>query len=272
MATKLQSRFVDAGGLHIHYLEAGAGAPVVLLHGGLATAEMSWQTPLPDLARTWHVLAPDSRGHGGTINPADSLSYAQMADDVAAFIAALGLDRPAILGYSDGGQIALEFGLRHPGVAHALIFGGTVISPGDGYTEMLHDWGFPGPGEIDLPAIEKGMGDFFQTVRTAHGPKNEPDYYQRFLRQVSRLWLEVPTYTPEQLAAIAEPALVICGDRDGAAIAQAPRFIAALRQGELAVVPDGDHDAVNRPLFWAAVKDFLARHIGRDGRRTQWVS
>jgi pimeloyl-ACP methyl ester carboxylesterase len=255
-----QSKFVEANGLRIHYLEDGAGPPLLLLHGGLATAEMSWNEPLPDLAKSYRVLAPDSRDHGQTNNPAQSLSYAQMADDVAAFIDGLGLSPPAIFGYSDGGQIALEFGLRHPGKARSLVFGGTIVSMADGYLEMLHEWGFPEVGEVDLAALERGMGDFFQSIKISHGPTDQPDYYLGFLKQISELWLTVPTYDAGRLAMVTDPALVICGDRDGAAIIQAPTFAKALGKGELAVVPNTAHEAAMRPLFWESVKDFLVRH------------
>ena len=254
-----KSQFVEAGGLRIHYLEAGKGSPLILLHGGLATAE-SLSGPIADLAKTYRVLAPDSRGHGRTSNPGGTLGYAQMADDVAAFIDALKLERPAIVGYSDGGQIALEFGLRHPGKARALGFGGTITGMGDEYLETLHGWGFRRAGEVDFAQLEKSFGDFFTSIKQVHGPADEPDYWRGLLEAISTLWLSVPTYGPEVLATITDPALVITGDRDGAAMAQAVPFFRAMPKGELAVILKAEHEAVLRPLFWDSVKDFLGRH------------
>ena len=126
-----RSQTVDVDGMTVHYLEQGDGAPLILLHGGLATAGMSWTHAMPMLAGRYRVVAPDSRGHGGTDNPADHLGYDQMADDVARLIEAWGLERPVVVGYSDGAQVALEFGLRHPGVARALVLGGVVSEPHD---------------------------------------------------------------------------------------------------------------------------------------------
>jgi pimeloyl-ACP methyl ester carboxylesterase len=88
-----QSMTVAAAGLDIHMLVAGSGDPLILLHGGTATADMSWTTAMPRLAADWYVVAPDTRGHGRTANPADELSYQQLADDVAALIDAMELDR-----------------------------------------------------------------------------------------------------------------------------------------------------------------------------------
>jgi pimeloyl-ACP methyl ester carboxylesterase len=106
----------------LRYEERGTGTPLVLIHGGLASSAL-WEPHLPDLADDFRVITPDSRGHGRSTNPSGQLSYTQLADDVAALIAALGLVRPVVGGYSDGGQVALELGARHPGTAGALIVG-----------------------------------------------------------------------------------------------------------------------------------------------------
>jgi pimeloyl-ACP methyl ester carboxylesterase len=96
-----------ANGATLYHEEHGAGEPLVLIHGGLASSAM-WEPLLPGLIDRFRVITPDSRGHGRSTNPGGTLSYAQLADDVAALIAAFGLERPVVGGYSDGGQIALE--------------------------------------------------------------------------------------------------------------------------------------------------------------------
>ena len=121
---------IRANGLEIHYRELGQGPPLVLLHGGTLTSG-SWASHLPIFAERFRVLAPDSRGHGKTRNPAGHLSYRQMADDIAAFIEALGLEKPMVLGYSDGGQVALELGLHYPEL--------TDQCPGH-WRRLIHVW------------------------------------------------------------------------------------------------------------------------------------
>ncbi len=255
------SKFVDAGGLHIHYLEAGAGVPLILLHGGLATTEMSWTEVMPDLAGQFHVFAPDTRGHGKTDNPERMLSYAGMADDVLAFADALGLERPLILGYSDGGQTAIEFGLRHPGKARALVLGGVVVEATPAYFDGLRNWGFRAAGDVDLETMEQVFGPFFEAIKASHQVYGT-EYWREFILEISQLWVAgVPAYSDAQLASITDPTLVITGDRDDlGATEQAPRLLKALPKGELSVVPNMDHAAVSSPLFWAAVTDFLTRH------------
>jgi pimeloyl-ACP methyl ester carboxylesterase len=82
-------------GARLHYEEAGAGTTVVLIHGGLVSSAM-WAPVLPHLGDGLHVITPDSRGHGRSTNPSGELSYAQIADDLAALIEALGLVRPVV--------------------------------------------------------------------------------------------------------------------------------------------------------------------------------
>ena len=98
---------MQANGINIYVEQSGSGEPLLLLHAGTLNLN-SWENHIPIFAQHYTVIAPDSRGHGRTKNPLDTMSYRMLADDMAAFIRALGLDRPLICGYSDGGQIGLE--------------------------------------------------------------------------------------------------------------------------------------------------------------------
>lgn len=258
-----RSRTVDVDGMRVHVLERGEGIPLVLLHGGLATAETSWTDAMPLLAGRYRVVAPDARGHGGTDNPADHLAYDQMADDVARLIEVLELERPVVMGYSDGAQVALELALRHPGTARALVLGGVVSEPHDTYLEGLHRWGFPAPGEVDVPALTQEFGpEFFSETRAAHTTITDDEQWVRFLRHISTLWLTVPRYEEAQLATIIEPTLVITGDRDQmAGVDQALRLFRHIPGGELAVIPGADHGEEDQGLFWHTVRTFVDRHI-----------
>lgn len=103
--------YADANGLHMYYEVTGNSEPLVLLHAGAASSA-SWGEDITIFSQQFRVFALDLRGHGRTNNPAGKLSYPTMADDVAAFCAALGLAHPFICGHSDGGNVALELGMR----------------------------------------------------------------------------------------------------------------------------------------------------------------
>jgi pimeloyl-ACP methyl ester carboxylesterase len=255
-----ESKFVEAGGLRIHYLEAGAGTPLVLLHGGLATSEMSWSDILPRLVGRYHVFAPDTRGHGKTDNPGRTLAYPQFGDDLAAFIDTLGIESPLIFGYSDGGQAVLEFGLRHKRRARALVCGGIVAGQSPKALAELKGWGVLAPGQVDFAQMQRTFGPFFDAIQAAHTVYG-PEYWRELVTEISRLWIGVPTYSDEQLRSVEDQVLVITGDRDElGAIGDAPRLLNTLPRAELAVIPNAGHSAIQTPLFWDAVLDFLGRH------------
>jgi pimeloyl-ACP methyl ester carboxylesterase len=254
-------RRARVGMLDVHYWEHGTGQPVVLLHGGLATAEMSWRTAMEALAGRYRVVAPDARGHGGTNNPSDRLRYDQLADDVADLVDALALDRPFVIGHSDGGQVALEFGLRHPGRARGLVLSGTMTEPTPGYVGGVAGWGFTGPGTFDAAAIEASFGEDYEPTRLAHEHASDPERWSAFLGQIADLWLTLPSYTDEQLGTITDPTLVATGDRDELAdLVQAERLYRRIPGAELAIVPNAGHGAADEPIFWQIVLRFLSQH------------
>src|SRR5690349_12583033 len=123
MTQSENGHYVQANGLDIYYQEYGQGEPLILIHGGILTAE-SWGPYIAGLAEHYRVITADTRGHGRTKNSGGKLSFSLLAADVVAFIQALGLEKPLVFGYSDGGQTALEIGMHYPGVARAFVVGG----------------------------------------------------------------------------------------------------------------------------------------------------
>jgi len=121
-----QSEFAEAGGLRFHYRDwGGRGQPLLLLHG-LASNARIWDLTAPLLAGGFRVVALDQRGHGLTDKPDGGYDFASVSGDVAAFVQALGLVRPALVGHSWGANAALQFAADRPdGVsALALVDGG----------------------------------------------------------------------------------------------------------------------------------------------------
>ena len=107
----LQPRTIDAGGIETSYLEAGAGEPVVMLHGSGpgVSATANWQHNIGTLSQRFRVLAPDIVGFGGTDRPNDVVySLRAWTDHIWAFLDAHGIEKTAIVGNSLGGRIALQ--------------------------------------------------------------------------------------------------------------------------------------------------------------------
>src|SRR4051812_42472429 len=103
--TSAAGTYADVNGLHMYYETHGEGRPLVLLHGGLMSGEL-FAPILPTLTAGHQVIVPDLQGHGRTADIDRPLDMRLMADDMAALIDHLGLDRPDIVGYSLGGGVA----------------------------------------------------------------------------------------------------------------------------------------------------------------------
>jgi esterase len=114
-------RDIRANGLRLHYLDwGGVGPPIVLLHG-LRDQAHEWDPSAPALTPLGRVLAFDQRGHGESDIPADGFAPGDFAADLAAFCAALGLDRPVVVGHSLGGRVAYHFAAAYPDRLRALV-------------------------------------------------------------------------------------------------------------------------------------------------------
>jgi pimeloyl-ACP methyl ester carboxylesterase len=255
-------RYATLNDVKMYYEEYGSGEPLILLHGGTVTLSM-WQPHIPSFAQHFRVIAPDSRGHGRTNNPTGEFSYRLLADDVAAFIQALGLTKPLICGYSDGGQIALEIGMHYPNLTRALVVGAAWYKFSEVYLDFLKEFGFEGPGVVNIEQIRRAMPDFVEFWQTEHSRANDPDYWQTLLRQISTMWWTPLGYTAEDFQKIAKPTLILMGDRDGTIeLEQAVEMYQLIPNAELAILPNATHmSAVTEgDLFTNIVLDFLLRH------------
>lgn len=133
-STLTQSHTIDAGGIETAYLEAGAGEPVLMLHGSGpgVSATANWQLNIGHLAKRFHVLAPDIVGFGATERPDDVIySLRTWTDHVWAFLDAKGIEQTAIVGNSLGGRIALQMATDSPERISRMVLMG---SPGVGMT------------------------------------------------------------------------------------------------------------------------------------------
>ena len=267
MLELVEAKLVPAGGqyvkvndLTVYYETSGAGEPLVLLHGGTATRRM-WERFVPTFSKHFKVIAPDSRGHGKTDNPSGEFSFRLMADDTAGLIRALGLERPSICGYSDGGQICLEIGMHHPAVANKLVVVGAHNRLQDADTAALRDMGIEAPGVVDVQKFETAAPEIVSRVRefsSGHGP----EYWKTFVREISKMWLTQLNYSIQDYRNITAPTLILVGDRDpDVSLEDALEMYRSIPNAQLAVAPISDHyfPWPKAQLFTSLVLDFLQR-------------
>ena len=114
-------RYTAVNGLKMYYEIHGSGKPLVLIHGGGSTIESTFGRVLPELAKTHQVIAVELQAHGRTLDIDRPLSFEQDADDVAALLKQLKIEKADIMGFSNGGTTALQVSIRHPQLVNKLV-------------------------------------------------------------------------------------------------------------------------------------------------------
>ena len=160
----MQSRFADVNGVRIHYLIAGEGAPVVLLHGYAQNSHM-WRPLIPELAKTHLVIAPDLRGFGESSKPESGYDKKTMAADIHALAETLGHRRIAIAGHDIGLMVAYAYAAQYPsGVDKIALMDAFLPGVGE-WTKvwLLRDlWHFHFYGKTPLALVEGRERIYFE--------------------------------------------------------------------------------------------------------------
>ncbi len=119
-AAAQEGKRVAVNGMQMYYEVSGQGAPLVVLHGAYMDIP-TMGAIIPKLAETHRVYALELQGHGRTTDIDRPITYDNLADDVAAFMDAVGLEKADIFGYSMGGQAGLRLAIRHPAKVNRLV-------------------------------------------------------------------------------------------------------------------------------------------------------
>lgn len=262
---KNQGAYAQINGLHMYYETYGEGIPVILLHGGLETCQM-WAPVIPTLSKNYQVFAPDTRGHGRTGNPSGKFSFPLLAQDIALFIDALGLQDPLVVGYSNGGQTALHMAMIYPGLVRGYMIGAIYNSMTAEWRQMMQGpLCFEGPGIVDFERVIRTNAEFVRSLEEKHDVFHEPGYWKNLLTQSSQAWWEPPVHSPDDFAKITDPVLFWCGDRDVLCPPeQSLEMYRMVNKAELAIIPNADHFTMAGQLELAAMilLNYIKRVIG----------
>ena len=220
--------------IKLHFTCQGEGHPLLLLHGnGESGAYFTRQ--IPYFSKSRKVYAIDTRGHGQSPRGTAPFTLDQFAEDLLCFMDCQGILRADILGFSDGGNIALLFALRYPHRVSRLILNGANLSPAGVRPS------------VQLPII---LG-----YRAACRGQREK---ARAKAELLGLMVREPHIRPEDLRTLRMPVLVIVGSRDMIKSAHSRLIAGSLPEGRL-VVLKGDHFIASRrsAAFNQAVSAFL---------------
>jgi pimeloyl-ACP methyl ester carboxylesterase len=128
--------YAEVNGLRMYYEIHGSGEPLVVLYGAYMTIDAMGEL-VPSLSETRQVIAVELQGHGRTADVDRPLSYEQMADDVAALLRHLEVERADVFGYSMGDGVALQVVMRHPEVVRKLVVASASYASDHMHAELL---------------------------------------------------------------------------------------------------------------------------------------
>ena len=221
-----RSGLAPVNGIKIWYAVFGAGAPVILLHGGLANANY-WGHQVPALAKRYRVIVMDSRGHGRSTRNAEPYGYDLMADDVVGLMDFLKVHKAAIVGWSDGAILGLDIALRHPDRLTKLFSFAANSDPS-------------GVADIDQSPVFNAFIARAEKEYAALSPT--PKDYKAFLEQIEKMWAMQPNWTAEQLHGITVPVWIVDADHDEAIKRENTEFMARSIPGAgLLIQPEVSH-------------------------------
>ncbi|MBT1701475.1 alpha/beta hydrolase [Fulvivirgaceae bacterium PWU4] len=223
------SGYSDVNGIRMYYEIHGSGKPLVLIHGGGSTIETTFGRIIPYLSQHRQVIAVELQAHGHTADRNADLSFEQDADDVAALLKNLGIDKADIFGFSNGGTTALQIAIRHPELTGKVVAGSALLKRNGTLPQF---W------------------EFMKQARITHMPQQYKDAYLKITGDSARLqnmhdkcakrMNDFSDVSDARLRSIKSPVLLVNGDADVATsehMVQVSRLIPGCR---LAIIP-GSH-------------------------------
>ncbi|MFP3467059.1 alpha/beta fold hydrolase [Leifsonia sp. SIMBA_070] len=224
--------------------------PLLLVHGGGSTIETNWGLLLPLVAPTRSVLAVELQGHGRTPSGDRPAGFEESADDVADLLARLGLGPVDVLGFSNGGQVALQLAARHPQAVRRLIAASAPVRRSamiDGFWEGLAAGTFD---DLPTPYREADLA-----------VSRDPEHARRMFELDKELMLGFEDFPDELLASIAAPTLVVGADHDVVRASHFVELVALLPDARLLIVPGIHGDYLGERLAAAGDSAALRRTL-----------
>ena len=258
-AAQTPGKRVAVNGMQMYYEVSGAGDPLVVLHGAYMNIP-TMGAIIPMLAKTHKVYAVELQGHGRTTDIARPITYQNLADDVAAFMDAVGLAKADVFGYSMGAAAGLQVAIRHPAKVNKLV-AASVSYDAEGFQPEF---------KTMIPSMTPDM--LVNTPLPAEYRKlaPNPDGFTELARKLIALEKE-PMAWEADVKALKTPVLIISGDADVATLEHSVKLFRLLGGGAMgdmgkplpasrfAVLPATSHTAViTQPeLLHALIEPFL---------------
>lgn len=224
--------------IKLNYIDKGTGEPLILLHGNGEYLEY-FEHQIEYFSKEYRVIALDTRGHGKSPRGDKPFTIRQFADDLKDFMDELEIEKAHILGFSDGGNIAMVFALKYPERVNKVIMNGANLYPSG----------------VKLACYLSITFEYYQALYFSKKSKKAKQKAELY-----GLMAKDPYVKPKELKQLKAKTLVLVGDKDLIRLSHSKLIARKLPDGELRVIP-GDHwVAKNSPkVYNKVVKEFLRK-------------
>ncbi len=232
----MDSGYADVNGLHMYYeIHGEGGTPLVLLHGGVMTIELTYASLLPTLTQRHRVIGVDFQAHGRTADIDRDLTYANLASDVVALLDHLGIERAHVIGHSMGGGTAMELAVSHPERLLSVVAISVGVRPDGEHPDLADPSTFATSTRMPTEQDFADMAAAYAAV--APHPERFEDLPARSMTSLNG-W---DGWTDEQLAGITAPMLLVIGDHDFTTTAHGAVMHELVPGSQLAILPGTTH-------------------------------
>lgn len=235
MRTPESKGYANVNGVELYYEVHGDGPPLIMLHGGITPSEM-FGAPLAEMAKAHRVVALHFQGHGSSKDGSRPWSFEVFADDVAALMGHLGIEKASVMGYSSGALVALQTAIRHPQVVDKLIVISAAFRSDGYYPEVLEAFAqMPSAAPMIAADVSKSpLASLYPSVN-----------WETMFRKTGELANRSHDWSAS-VAAIKAPTLLIFADADAIRPEHVVEFYKLLGGGQRDAGIDGSLRSPNR--------------------------
>ncbi|MDG6904311.1 MAG: alpha/beta hydrolase [Nitrososphaerota archaeon] len=222
--------YLRVNDIRVYHVTEGQGEPLILLHGGLGSVE-DFAAQIPALAQHFRVIAFERSGHGHTADTTEVFTFESMVKQTVSFIEALGLKDVNVVGWSDGGIVALLLAISRPDLVKKIISVGGLAET-MAQSAKTRRW------------IESMNEESFPKEFVRHYGEISPDgplHFPVMLEKTKKLWLTEPHMKSEDLAKIKAPTLIMAGDKEDLPIEHTVEMFRAIKGAQLCIIPGATH-------------------------------
>lgn len=236
----IETGYAPVNGINMYYELHGRrdGVPLVLLHGGGSTIEVTFGRILPSFANSRMVIAVEEQGHGRTSDRDAPFRFESSADDVAALLRFLKVQKADLFGFSNGASVVLQVAIRHPRLVHKLVFASSTTRRDGAHPQL---WEFM--RQADFSNMPQPLKDAFLRVN--------PDVQQlKIMHDKNAERMQSFKDVPDELVrSLRVPTLIVLGDQDIVRPEHAIELTALISGARLLILPGGHGDYLGEAVM-----------------------